>query len=340
MNYFFIDTCVWLNLAKDRNANYIVTALEDLRESGDVHFVVPQLVKDEFLRNKERVVKSARQRLEHEFKQVKHVVKEYGTANQVAILTELNEINAKLPIMSDVTDRIANRLISFMDKCIQFEITDDIKLKVVERALEKKAPFHNSKNNFADALLIESFGTFKRSIQSNDDDLEDSNFYFISGNYTDFSAKDRRRPHEDFSDIFDEYSYYFLDLVSAVNKIDDALLEEYEFELNWGGDETRSLSEILDYMTEFDRKIWYNRHLNLLNRISSGEIEIVPPDSEASGSKVIHEDVLVRAKSSAKLVEKEYSDIIPKDDFEWGMINGKLSALRWVLGDEWDMLDT
>ena len=27
-------------------------------------------------------------------------------------------------------------------------------------------------------------------------------------------------------------------------------------------------------------------------------------------------------------------------DWEWGYVNGKFAALRWVLGEEWDFLDT
>jgi hypothetical protein len=28
-----------------------------------------------------------------------------------------------------------------------------------------------------------------------------------------------------------------------------------------------------------------------------------------------------------------------KSDFDWGMLSGKMSAIRWVLGEDWDMLD-
>jgi len=47
-------------------------------------------------------------------------------------------------------------------------------------------------------------------------------------------------------------------------------------------------------------------------------------------------------RAERKRVEAQYGkgSLGPYSDFEWGMINGKLSALRWVLGDEWDFLDT
>jgi hypothetical protein len=41
------------------------------------------------------------------------------------------------------------------------------------------------------------------------------------------------------------------------------------------------------------------------------------------------------AKYGKKKLRSYYSD-----DFSWGMLSGKLSTLRWVLGEDWDMLDT
>lgn len=42
------------------------------------------------------------------------------------------------------------------------------------------------------------------------------------------------------------------------------------------------------------------------------------------------------ALASAKRTEDELGPdgIGPWNDFEWGMINGKLSTIRWMLGDD------
>ena len=43
-----------------------------------------------------------------------------------------------------------------------------------------------------------------------------------------------------------------------------------------------------------------------------------------------------------KLLKKygSYEALLPANEFESDMLHGKLSALRWVLGWEWDFLDT
>ncbi len=94
-------------------------------------------------------------------------------------------------------------------------------------------------------------------------------------------------------------------------------------------EEVRTLKEVLEAENMFFDKIWFDRHLSLEYRIEQG-IEDVNPE------------IWKGAMEGAKKVIEKYGEenLGPYSDFEWGMLNGKLSALRWVLGCEWDMLDT
>jgi hypothetical protein len=79
--------------------------------------------------------------------------------------------------------------------------------------------------------------------------------------------------------------------------------------------------------------------------IKKGRQKVVP-ESEYSRDPYLPNQILntiwAGALEAAKKTEEEVGreNLGPWNDFEWGMINGKLSALRWVTGDNWDMLDT
>jgi hypothetical protein len=133
-------------------------------------------------------------------------------------------------------------------------------------------------------------------------------------------------------------------LAEALNRIEPLLVTDIMMQREWE-QEPRRLMEILDALEEFTDKIWYGRHQFLIEQVESGEREVVEaasPIADDYARRPIRRDILLGALKTASRVEKKYGieSLGPWSDFEWGMLNGKLSALRWILGDDWDFLDT
>ena len=101
-----------------------------------------------------------------------------------------------------------------------------------------------------------------------------------------------------------------------------------KYDVNAEYDYPRPLWAIEEAEEEMFDRVWFMRNTVFVEN-EKGDF-ILKPRHEVGAWKV--EDLLEKYGGMKNLV--------PKDDFECGMWNGKLSALRWVLGSEWDFLDT
>lgn len=95
-------------------------------------------------------------------------------------------------------------------------------------------------------------------------------------------------------------------------------------------EEVRTLAEIIAAEQEYFDKVWYVRKLIREEKVENGELEPLSPELAA------------QAEAAMRAIEKRYGaeNVGPWDDWTWGYVHGKLAALRWVLGSEWDFLDT
>lgn len=333
MLHLFIDTSTWLDLAKRRDGQKWIHAMRQLAGARTLALYATEVVIDEFERNRARIEESMTSNVSERFRQIKRDLDAYGGADQEAAAAVIDGLAHQVPLIGAMTTRNFDDVLALLNgpDGLPIEPGEAERARVVQRGLDKRAPFHRSRNSVADALLIEMYATATGSADPTLDPHA-----FVTSNSNDFSrvGGDQREPHPDLADLFDGGgSRYGLGVEGLFGILSEdfgaeleELLQESDFE-----EEPRRLDEIMAAETEMFDRVWYHRSLMLEHRLleQGDEVEVRRVQQLA-------------AKGRAR-VEASYTmpgQLGPYSDFELGMLNGKLSALRWVLGSEWDFLDT
>jgi len=322
------DTSVWLDLAKRRDGQRWIVPIRVLNFQNKLELLVPSVVIDEFERNRPRAEAAVTSSVLDRFRQLRKDLHEYGGDER---LEWLEEMSHQVPMVSSGTLQNFAEISELLRTGSRLDPASAEIEAALNRGLEKKAPFHLNKNSAADALIIELYGAALRQAEYQQDA-----HCFVTSNYLDFSTPngDRREPHPDLAAFFmDQRSHYFY----GVEGLDSTLVNTLGAEFTEEADEAelvredpRTLAEILEAEKEFFDKIWYVRKLILREKIEAGEHDPLPIGMDQ------------QVDNAMRAIDERYGvdNVGPWDDWGWGFVHGKLSAFRWVLGSEWDFLDT
>jgi hypothetical protein len=89
----------------------------------------------------------------------------------------------------------------------------------------------------------------------------------------------------------------------------------------------RANKAILEAQEELFEKIWWNRHQAMLAGLEYLGQALTPEEAED----------LAKAERRARRIERKYGrENLMVSDYELDLLYGRLSALNWVLGSEWE----
>ena len=89
----------------------------------------------------------------------------------------------------------------------------------------------------------------------------------------------------------------------------------------------RNDNHILEEYNELWDRVWYVRKLIMFENFENGK------DKRRTKS----EPFIKTAIEKMKKMEEQYgAGNLVYDDIEWGIIQGKMAALAWVMGSDWD----
>jgi hypothetical protein len=317
-------------MATRRDGQKWIVPLRLLLLHDRLELLVPALIIDEFDRNRSRSESAVTTSVLDRLRQLRRELREYAGDKHEHIW--LAETAQHIPLVNATAPQNFREIAELLQGGTILEPTEPELTRAIHRGLDKRAPFTSDKNSTADALLIEIYAS--QTSQADSSDV----YAFVTSNYRDFSVPngDRRQPHPDLAGLFDGTHSRYTYQVEGLDELligqfgDEYLEEQAEVEFLTSEDEPRTLAEIIEAEQEFFDKVWYVRSI-----VHDGEREL--PDDISTGMMTNRDRVEARYGR-----DELWKAIGPGHDeaWEYGYISGKLATLRWVLGSEWDFLDT
>ncbi|MEA1843417.1 PIN domain-containing protein [Agrobacterium tumefaciens] len=333
-----VDTCVWLDLLGDYRVRPRLKAFVHLVRRGKIGLIVPRIVVEEFDRNKVKTLKAISTGMANHVGEASRLARKFMRSNQSTELSRhLEDLAEQMNRESEAAEREIHEVERLFEEFPITPTSDAARLRVSRRAEAKLAPFHRGTNSTADALILEGF----REAIAADPDIENT-YIFITSNHSDFSQVngDRRVPHPDLAEYFPENRASFaLDVMSVISLFGMDIIHQFmpdEF------DEPRKKTEIMEMIDKLEDISRYHDIKDREKLIEAGRIVIVEddPDSRRKPTPpgIIRRSILERQRRQledleAKLDEDEKREL---DEWERGELSGRLAALEWLMGGEWD----
>ncbi len=242
MVHLILDTNIWIYLAEGQHP-FVLKGIIEKVDNKDLILLINDEVVKEWDRNKDEI----KRRVESELKKQINIAKELTSTLESSDADDYKRLIGKISeekpkFLATIEDRfdVVDNLIK--NKSINVPIKEEHKLKVVDMALDQKAPFHRKKNSIADALiLLSSIDYIKNNglnaVDYNRVDVSDS--IFVSYNSDDFSKNikgpDKEVIHPDLKPLLDSVGMTYernfgkiLNLSSRLKKEVDSYIEYIE----------------------------------------------------------------------------------------------------------------
>lgn len=190
--YFLIDTNIWVSVLREDKKDYLLNCLQQLTSENKITLLVPNILAQEW--NSEKS------------KQIDQLKKTHSTAIDVITHTGSQIIKPQLHNEIGLAKKKVEKIDYLLKNGEHIKISNKVKSNTIDRASQRKAPFHNSGMSLNDSLLY--FSVIEYLKKQNLSEL-----VFITKNVKDFGMPGNQNEELHSDLIIDGIkTWYFTDL--------------------------------------------------------------------------------------------------------------------------------